>query len=70
MPSSSSPALLRLKSLDPILAVIPVIVVSATTDTSDLLPTPDVKAVLSKPTSVPVLLREVDRWARRADRSA
>jgi hypothetical protein len=44
-------------------AHIPVIVVSATLEGTETQTTSDVKAVLPKPTSLPALLREVDRWA-------
>jgi hypothetical protein len=44
-------------------AHIPVIIVSATLEGIETQAMSDVKAVLPKPTSLPALLREVDRWA-------
>jgi CheY-like chemotaxis protein len=70
MPRLDGLALLKRKARNPELAGIPVIVVSATTEAAGALPTPDVKAVLPKPTAVPELLREVNRWAMHSECSA
>ena len=70
MPRLDGAGLLQLKARNPEVAGIPVIVVSATTEAAGTLNTPDVKAVLSKPTAVPDLIREVNHWALLSDCSA
>lgn len=63
LPRLDGLALLRLKAANPKVAHIPVIIVSATLEGTEMQAASDVKAVFSKPTSVSALLQEVDRWA-------
>jgi CheY-like chemotaxis protein len=63
LPRLDGPTFLRRKAADPMVADIPVIVVSATPEAVGTLHSPDVKAVLPKPMPVAVLLDEVRRWA-------
>jgi CheY-like chemotaxis protein len=66
MPGIDGFEFLRMKAGNAHVASVPVLVVSAVAPPADAWTTGDVRATLTKPVSIPVLLREVAAWAGRA----